>query len=119
MRIERGTVVLVDLDPTLGREQRGLRPSIAVSDPDVSSDQRFPLIAVVPLTGTEGVGALYPPIEPGASGLAKRSCALIDQVRAIDKHRVRRVYGRITPDEIEALDNGLCLFLGLPGRSMG
>ena len=55
MTVDRGTVVLVELDPTVGHEQRGLRPCVAVSDPSVNADQRFPLIAVVPVTGTAGV----------------------------------------------------------------
>ena len=59
MRLDRGTVVLVELDPTLGHEQRGVRPCIAVSDPVINADQRFPLIAVVPVTGTPGEGALF------------------------------------------------------------
>jgi len=113
LRIERGTVLLLDLDPTQGREPRGLRPCVAVSDPDVASDQRFPLIAIVPLTGTAGVGALYPRLEPGASGLAKVSYALVDQIRSVDKRRVRRAYGRLTSHEIGAVDEGLRLFLGL------
>ncbi len=57
--VERGTVVLVELDPTVGHEQQGLRPCIAVSDPSVNAGQRFPLIAVVPVTSTAGTGALY------------------------------------------------------------
>jgi len=65
MNLDRGTVVLVGLDPTLGHEQRGLRPCIAVSDPAVNADQRFALIAVVPVTGTAGEGALYPKLSPG------------------------------------------------------
>ena len=65
MTLDRGTVVLVELDPTIGHEQRGVRPCIAVSDPSVNADQRFPLIAVVPVTGTPGVGALYPALLPG------------------------------------------------------
>jgi mRNA-degrading endonuclease toxin of MazEF toxin-antitoxin module len=52
VRLERGTVVLLTLDPTVGHEQRGVRPCVVVSDPDVIADQRFPLVAVVPVTGT-------------------------------------------------------------------
>ena len=77
--------MVVDLDPTLGREQRGLRPCVVVSDPEVASDQRFPLVCVVPITGTAGTGLLYPPLAPGPSGLAKQSFALIDQLRSVDK----------------------------------
>ncbi|MGH9412014.1 MAG: type II toxin-antitoxin system PemK/MazF family toxin [Vicinamibacterales bacterium] len=113
MTIDRGTIVLVELDPTVGHEQRGVRPCIAVSDPAVNSDQRFPLIAVVPITGTAGTGALYPALAPGGSGLTKPSFALIDHLRSIDKRRIRRVYRTIARAELDAVDQGLQLFLGL------
>ncbi len=81
MRLDRGAVVLVELDPTVRHEQRGMRPCIVVSDPDVIGDQRFPLVCVVPLTGTPGEGLLYPELMPGKSGLTKKSFALIDHLR--------------------------------------
>jgi mRNA interferase MazF len=109
----RGTVVLLDLDPTVGREQRGVRPCIVVSDPDVVADQRFPLVGIVPVTGNPAPGALYPSLDPGPSGLTKVSYALIDHLRSIDKRRVRRVFGQIAPAELERVDEGLILFLGL------
>jgi mRNA interferase MazF len=111
--VDRGSVVLVELDPTIGHEQRGTRPCVTVSDPAVNADQRFPLIAVVPVTGTPGEGALYPELSPGKSGLTKTSYALVDHLRSVDKRRIRRVFGRIAKDELLALDQGLELFLGL------
>ena len=111
--LDRGTVVVVELDPTVGHEQRGMRPCVAVSDPAVNADQRFPLIAVVPVTGTPGEGALYPELAPGASGLTKRSFALVDHIRSVDKRRIRRMFGRVSRDELAAIDHGLALFLGL------
>lgn len=116
MKVDRGTVVLVELDPTVGHEQRGVRPCIAVSDPAVNADQRFPLIAVVPVTGTPGEGALYPALSPGESGFTKTSYALIDHLRSIDKRRIRRVFGRVMKDELAAMDRGIELFLGLAGE---
>lgn len=86
---------------------------MAISDAAVNADQRFPLIAVVPVTGTPGEGALYPELSPGKSGLTKTSYALIDHMRSIDKRRIRRVFGRIAKGELTALDQGLELFLGL------
>lgn len=111
----RGTVVLVALDPSVGHEQRGVRPCIAVSDPAVNADQRFPLIAVVPVTGTAGVGALYPSLAPGSSGLTKLSYALIDRIRSIDKRRIRRMCGQVSRAELTRIDQGLELFLALRG----
>lgn len=119
MRLGRGAVVAVDLDPTIGREQHGMRPCIMVSDPDVVTDQRFPLVCVVPVTGTAGQGLLYPPLAPGKSGLVKRSYALIDHLRSIDKRRVKRTFGEIEADEIAAIDEGLEVFLGLGKMRLG
>ena len=113
MRLDRGSVVLVDLDPTLGHEQKNVRPCVVVSDPLVASDQRYPLLGVVPLTGTPGQGALYPRLSAGTGGLRKDSWALTDQVRAIDKRRVVAVYRTVDPATLEAIDEGLRLFLGL------
>jgi mRNA interferase MazF len=119
VKLGRGAVVVVELDPTLGREQRGVRPCVVVSDPDVISDQRFPLVCVVPVTGTPGEGLLYPPLAPGQSGLGKKSFALIDHLRSIDKRRIRRVFGELAREEIAAIDEGLALFLGIGDRLHG
>ena len=116
MKLGRGAVVVVELDPTVGHEQRGVRPCVVVSDPDVVADQRFPLVCVVPVTGNPGEGILYPPLTPGRSGLVKKCFALIDQLRSIDKRRVRRVFGELPRAEMAAIDEGLALFLGLADR---
>lgn len=119
MKLDRGTVLLLDLDPTLGREQRGVRPCVVVSDPDVVADQRFPLLGIVPLTGTAGEGALYPALNPGPSGLLKTSYALVDHVRSVDKRRARCVFGQISRAEMDAIDEGLALFFGLADKLGG
>jgi len=113
VNLRRGAVVLVDLEPTRGREQRGTRPCLVVSDPAVAAAQRFPLLCVVPLTTAPGRGVLYPRLAPGKSGLKKPSHAIVEQVRSVDKRRVRRVYGTITDAELAAVDEGLLLYLGL------
>jgi mRNA interferase MazF len=119
VKLGRGAVVVVELDPTFGHEQRGVRPCVVVSDPEIIGDQRFPLVCVVPVTGTPGEGLLYPPLAPGQSGLAKKSFALIDQLRSIDKRRIRRVFGELAREEIAAIDEGLGLFLGIGDRLHG
>jgi mRNA interferase MazF len=111
--VDRGTVVLVGLDPTLGHEQRGTRPCVVISDPLVLNEQRFPLVGVVPLTSTPGKGALYPSLEAGPSGLRNRSWALIDHIRAVDKRRIVGRFGVLPGEELDSIDLGLRLFLGL------
>jgi len=113
VKLGRGTIVWVDLGPTRGHEQRRLRPCVVVSSPDVVAQQRYPLLCVVPLTGTPGEGALYPRLAPGPSGLRKPSFALVDQIRSVDKTRVRRVFEPVALEEMRGIDVGICLYLGL------
>jgi len=79
----------------------------------VNTDQRFPLVAVVPVTGTPAEGALYPRLESRPSGLTKTSYALVDHLRSVDKRSVQRLFGLLRPAELAAVDEGLALFLGL------
>lgn len=113
MKLTRGTIVLVVLDPTFGHEQQGARPCVVITNPDVIMDQRFPMVCVVPLTKTPGEGALYPAIGAGSSGLRAQSYALVDQVRSVDKRRITKVFGQISSEELKAIDEGIRLFLGL------
>jgi mRNA interferase MazF len=114
MKLERGVIVIADLDPTEGHEQRGRRPCIVVSPPEVVDRQRFPLIAVVPVTRTPGRGALYPSVTPAPrTGLREVSYALVDHVRSIDKRRVVSIHGPILADELDRVSEGLMLYLGL------
>lgn len=113
MNLPRGTLVMVELDPAIGHEQRGMRPCLILSDSEITGSQRYPLICVVPITGTPGQGILYPRLAPGSSGLVKESFALIDQIRSIDKARVRRLIGEISAGELARIDEGLEAFLGL------
>ena len=115
MRLPRGTVVIVEPDPTsIGHEQAGRRPCVVVSDSTVTSALRFPLLAVVPLTTTPLRQPFYPivPPHPG-SGLRVVSTALPDNVRSIDPARVVRVGGTIAEADLLAIDAALSRFLGL------
>lgn len=111
--MRRGTIALVTLDPTVGHEQQGVRPCVIVTDPEVTEDQRFPMVCVVPITKTRGEGALYPSLAPGTSGLRANSYALVDQIRAVDKRRITRIFGSVGGEELIAIDEGLRLLLGL------
>jgi mRNA interferase MazF len=110
--LDRGTVVLVDLDPTIGHEQRGLRPCVIVSAPEVTDDQRFPLVCVIRSPGRPARGH-FTRLCPPARAARAVSWALVDQLRSIDKRRLRRVFGVVAGPELEAIDTGLYLFLGI------
>lgn len=105
--------MVVGLDPTSGHEQRGRRPCVVVSDRAVASEQRYPMLCVVPLTRSAVSGVLYPAIQPGPSGIREVSFALVDQLRSVDKRRVLARAGSLSHSELESIDIGLKLYLGL------
>lgn len=112
--VSRGTIVLADLNPTVGQEQSGVRPCLVIGDSAIAAHQRFPLLMIAPLTSTPLAGVLYPEVVPSASnGLTKQSYVLVDQMRSIDKQRVIKAYGRLSVAELAAVDKALGALLGL------
>jgi mRNA-degrading endonuclease toxin of MazEF toxin-antitoxin module len=113
VKLVRGLVALIALDPTSGHEQQGTRPCILVNDPAVTRSQKYPMVCAVPVSSTPGQGALYPVIQAGSGGLRSQSYALVDQLRSVDKSRVIKVYQAISVRELLAIEDGIRLYLGL------
>lgn len=111
--IPRGAVLMVQLDPTVGHEQQGKRPCIVISPPDLVANQRYPVLVVVPLTGTTSLPPTYPVIQPYPRGLTKASSALVDQVRCIDKQRVVSQFAPLPHADMKRVDEALRRVLGL------
>ena len=101
------------LDPTIGHEQGKTRPCIIVSADEAGAIQRYPLVALVPLTGTPLTGPLYPRLPRGTAGLLKDSWALTDQVRTADKIRIRGLLGDVPASQMADINRALRFFLGL------
>lgn len=107
----RGEVWWVALDPALGTEMRKTRPAIVVSN---DSCNRFgSRVVVVPVTSN--VENLYPG-EAVVEIAGKPARALGDQVRSIDRARLRSRLGGLSADELRAVDEALRITLAL-GRA--
>lgn len=111
--MKRGTVVWVNLSPTIGHEQQGLRPCVVLNDDKLKADQRFPTYCIVPLTKTPMSGDLYPTVHRGSSGLTHDSSALCDHVRSIDPLRIRSALGNVSPSDLTSIEHSVRTFLGL------
>lgn len=110
----RGSVVWVALDPVRGAEVPKTRPCVVVSR-DIAGEIS-PTITVVPLSslkGKPGERLVQPILRAKDSRLAKDSRALCDQVRTIDKGRVRGLAGVLDVESMQRIDRGLILHLHL------
>ena len=110
----RGSLVWVNLDPARGAEVPKTRPCIVVSRTeanDISST-----VTVVPLSSVRGRAAerlIQPLLAAKETLLPKDSRALCDQVRTIDKGRVRETVGVLGGELLGKIDRGLILHLEL------
>jgi len=112
--VVRGSVVWVSLDPVRGAEVPKTRPGIVVSRS--LANELSPTVTVVPLSSVKRRAAdrlVQPLLRAEESDLPKDSLALCDQVRTIDKDRIRGVVTVLRRDLLQRVDRGLVLHLNL------
>ena len=109
----RGSIVLVRLDPTEGREIRKTRPAVVVSNE--AACRADSVIQVVPLTGLpeRSLRPYEARVESPPTGLTKPSRAMANQIRTVARHRVVRVLGRADTAELHAVIEALRIQLGI------
>ena len=113
MIIKRGDLFYADLSPVIGSEQGGVRPVVALQN-DVGN-KYSPTIIVAAITSRLNKARLPTHINVMAKGLAlpKNSVVLLEQIRTIDKKRLREKIGSF-PDEIMTkIDKALRVSLNL------
>jgi mRNA interferase MazF len=105
----------VDLDPTQGSEQSGVRPALVISVEEVN--QALPIVTVMSMTSMKPGRRIYPTevlLASGETGLSKDSIAMAHQIRAISKERLKEKCGAITSEDVkEKVRNALRLYLDL------
>lgn len=109
-RILRGDVVWANLDPKTGSDQRGRRPVVVLSQ-DVFNERSGTVIAMA-ITSQEP-RAQFPLTLPLSSvRFPKDSWAKISQVRTLSVKRIGRKIGRLAPEELDQLIDGLNELVG-------
>lgn len=104
-RVLRGDILWADLNPVVGHEQAGQRPVVVLSH-DVFNDRSGTVIAVAVSSQESRAG--YPlTLEITTSTLPKRSWVKISQVRTLSVERLGKKLGRIAPEEIDRIIEGL------------
>jgi mRNA interferase MazF len=112
VRPSRGDVWTAKLDPTIGHEQGGVRPSLIVSE-DILNRSPAGLVIVAPITGSDRGIVAHVRIPSGEGGLAKRSVILTDQVRAISIERLGRRLGGVSSATMAEVAERLRYLLGV------
>jgi mRNA interferase MazF len=113
--VQRGDVLLANLQPTEGSEQSGTRPVIVVSRDAINKNS--PVVVVVPFTDAANKTRIYPShvrFKAGVAGLTIDSIAVCEQIRAISKTRFKNLLGKLTKSEMASIDAAIQITLDLP-----
>ncbi len=109
-RILRGDVVWADLNPGRGRQQAGMRPVVVMSH-DIFNERSGTVIAMAVTSQPQRAG--FPlTMELKRVRLPKRSWVKISQVRTLSVQRLGKKLGRVAPEELDQLVDGLNEIVG-------
>ncbi|MBQ3603257.1 MAG: type II toxin-antitoxin system PemK/MazF family toxin [Clostridia bacterium] len=113
MNIKRGDIYYADLSPVVGSEQGGIRPVLIVQN-DVGN-RHSPTVIAAAITSQKYKTGLPTHIKVDADGcgLAKDSIVLLEQVRTIDKRRLKEKMGNLGENDMMRIDRALSVSFGL------
>lgn len=113
MDVKRGEVFYADLSPVVGSEQGGVRPVLIVQN-DVGN-RYSPTVIAAAITSRQDKTKLPTHINLGAQtcGLQKDSVVLLEQVRTLDKRRLREKMGEIDSGDMRRINQALQVSFGL------
>jgi len=111
--VKRGDIFYADLSPVVGSEQGGTRPVLIVQND--TGNRHSPTVIAAAITSQTGKARLPTHINiPGGSvGLTKDSVILLEQIRTIDKKRLREHMGRLDEDHMNQVNEAIAVSFGL------
>ena len=117
MSVKRGDIYYADLSPVVGSEQGGLRPVLIIQN-DVGN-RYSPTVIAAAITSRMGKSKLPTHIDIHADkvGLTKDSVVLLEQVRTLDKRRLKEKMGHLDDSMMNAVNNAIAVSFGLYGNA--
>lgn len=118
MSIKKGDLYFADLSPVMGSEQGGVRPVLVVQN-DVGN-KFSPTIIVAAVTSKRNKADLptHVEIDAAENGLTKNSVVLLEQLRTIDKRRLKERIGTIDKTRLPEVNEALSVSLGIDQNIM-
>lgn len=111
--VKRGDIFYADLSPVVGSEQGGVRPVLIVQND--TGNRHSPTVIAAAITSQTGKARLptHISVSPLHCGLPKESVILLEQVRTLDKRRLREKMGRLDEEVMKQVDTAIAVSFGL------
>ena len=112
LNVKRGEIYYADLSPVVGSEQGGMRPVLIVQN-DVGN-RHSPTVIAAAVTSQMSKARLptHIALKASAVGLSKDSVVLLEQIRTLDKSRLKEKIGELSPSVMERVNQALLISLG-------
>ena len=116
--VKRGDIFYADLSPVVGSEQGGVRPVLIVQND--TGNRHSPTVIAAAITSQTEKARLPTDISvaPLSCGLPKESVILLEQVRTLDKRRLREKMGRLDEGVMKQVDTAIAVSFGLHPETM-
>ena len=111
--VERGDIVIVNFEPIKGHEQGGTRPAVVIQN---NLGNIHSLLTIVAPVTSKVFNKTYPTnvfLRSGDSRLEKDSTIMLNQIRTIDKRRIKKILGALDLDTMKRVDAAIKISLGL------
>ena len=109
--IKRGELYYADLSPVVGSEQGGIRPILIVQND--TGNKHSPTTIVAAITSKEEKAKLPTHVEVTNCGVERKSLALLEQIRTIDKSRLIKYVGELDGATVKEINEAISISLGL------
>ena len=113
LNVKRGDIFYADLSPVVGSEQGGIRPVIIIQN-DIGN-RYSPTVIVAAITSQINKAKLPTHVEISSEeyGLNRDSVVLLEQIRTLDKKRLKEKIGHMTEDDMKKVNKSLLISLNL------
>ena len=113
MNVKRGDIYYADLSPVVGSEQGGIRPVLIVQN-DVGN-KYSPTVIAAAITSQQDKTRMptHINVNGDACGLSKDSVVLLEQVRTIDKQRLKEKMGNLSTSDMNKINKARTVSFGL------
>ena len=113
LNVKRGDIFYADLSPVVGSEQGGIRPVIIIQN-DIGN-RYSPTVIVAAITSQINKAKLPTHVEISSEeyGLNRDSVVLLEQIRTLDKKRLKEKIGHMTEDDMKKVKKSLLISLNL------
>ena len=115
INVKRGDIYYADLSPVVGSEQGGVRPVLIVQND--TGNRHSPTVIAAAITSQMGKARrpTHIQLQGQSVGLSRDSVILLEQIRTIDKSRLRERMGRLDENTMSAVDSAIAVSFGLQG----